>query len=153
MLSMTFSFKSETKDLSSIFFFHSKPLIKHLIAFSFLKSLYLLISRYQCPFFYFIGMFLNDFPFLCSLKLQEKLLLVFYIPVSFQDLSIQDFPFSFIFFACWVFLCYGLNNISWIPFTSNLTFLGFTTTFLSLVDTSQRPSFSSYSNTCPQCGV
>jgi len=130
-------------------------LIKHLIAFSFLKSLYLLISRYQCPFFIPLACSSMIFLFFVRRSCRRNFYLFFTYPCLFKiyHFKIFLFLFSFFFFACWVFLCYGLNNISWIPFTSNLTFLGFTTTFLSLVDTSQRPSFSSYSNTCPQCGL
>jgi sensor histidine kinase YesM len=44
MLSKTFSLRQW---IFSGFSFHFKPLIKHIIDFSFLKFLYLLISRYQ----------------------------------------------------------------------------------------------------------
>ena len=47
MLSNTFSLRQW---IFPGFSFHFKPLIEHLIDFSFLKFLYLLISRYQRPF-------------------------------------------------------------------------------------------------------
>jgi hypothetical protein len=74
-------------------------------------------------FFYFICKFLNNFPFPYA---------------SFQDLSFKKafFFFSLLFFFRFIRLSYSaaLIKILWILFTCILFFLGFLTTFSSLVD-------------------
>jgi len=48
------SFLEVRQGILAGFSFHYKPLIEHLISFSFLRSLYLLISRYQYQCLFFI---------------------------------------------------------------------------------------------------
>jgi len=108
-------------------------LAKHLIDFSLLKSLYLLISRYQFPFLFHLQV-PQWFSFSLLIEAPREAFACFLDTyVSFQDLSFSKTP---LFFRL-VRLSYSATSIkiSWIPFTSILSFLGFPTTFSSLVDT------------------
>ena len=133
MVSKTFAFRSWDKGFFKFFFFHSKPLIEHLIIFSFVKSLYLLISRYQCPFLFHLQV-PQWFSFSLFVEVVGEAFAYFLdTHVSFQDFSFNKTPPFLIRLAELSYFAV-LIKILRILFTCILSFLGFSTIFSLLVD-------------------